>query len=263
MLQTTDEENISWPGFLNRSVDITTATKEITAELPNRARATAGSEWAWIGLICSLLVLAGAHRYWRDWYFQSLAQKSEVSPFPLKDFPRHLNQWKSDADKDESLEPDIVWISGAKDYLVRTYVDEESGPTAVVMIIYGPATKVFAHTPDVCYPAIGCKPEGSPTRIDIPRTGTADKAHFLKENFVKYKPGERDYREVYHSFRNAGEWDVNMYRKYKTFRYNPGMYKVQVQIQGSSSETNNGDDPVIQLLTSIVRELDQYASGNK
>ena len=54
-----------------------------------------------------------------------------------------------------------------------------------------------------------------------------------------------------------------MYRKYKTFRYNPGMYKVQVQIQGSSSETNNGDDPVIQLLTSIVRELDQYASGNK
>ena len=174
----TDEENISWPGFLNRSVDITTATKEVTTELPNRARATAGSEWAWIGLICSLLVLAGAHRYWRDWYFQSLAQKSEVSPFPLKDFPRHLNQWKSDADKDESLEPDIVWISGAKDYLVRTYVDEESGQTAVVMIIYGPATKVFAHTPDVCYPAIGCKPEGSPTRIDIPRTGTADKAAF-------------------------------------------------------------------------------------
>ena len=56
---------------------------------------------------------------------------------------------------ENTLEPEIARIAGATDHLIRTYVDEKSGQTAAVMILYGLAYIVWPHTPDACYPANG------------------------------------------------------------------------------------------------------------
>lgn len=221
-----------------------------------RARPAPKSEWAWVALICMLLIVSGAIRYSRDGWFQSLSRESELSPFPLSEFPKELGSWRAKEGSEATLEPEIARIAGASDLVIRTYVDQ-NGETALVMIIYGLAHKVWPHVPDICYPAIGFVQGSSSDDVDIPVPGTTTKARFRVQSFAKNSPGERDFRKVYHSFRNAGEWGVDMGKNWKIFRYHPGMYKVQVQRQGLKSDLESQNDSVDQLLGLIVREIDR------
>ncbi len=80
----------------------------------------------------------------------------------------------------------------------------------------------------------------------------------LAETEADYVMRQRDYREVYHSLRNAGEWGIDLEKNWKIFRYHPGMFKIQVQHQGSSTGKNENDSSVDQLLGLIVREIDRH-----
>jgi len=239
------------------------AKKETSAELPVPSRPAVKLEWRWVALICMLLVISGAVRYGRDRHFQSLSRESEIPLFPLNEFPKELGSWRMEEGTEETLEPDIARIAGASDHLIRTYVDGKSGESAVVMIIYGLATKVFSHVPDVCYPATGFKsvPPTEDVGIDVP--GTSNKARFRKQSFIKYKAGQGDYREVYHSFRNGDEWGIDPSNNYKNFRYHPGMFKVQVQHQGSSSGQKGENDSVKGLLGMIIGEIERCVPKKK
>jgi len=239
---------------------IIAATNETRDELSELTKPPAKLEWRWIALICMLLVISGAIRYWRDWQFQSLSRESEMPPFPLNEFPKKLGSWRVFEGSEATLEPDIARIAGASDHLIRTYVDEKSGESAVVMIIYGLAYRVWPHVPDACYPASGFKSVPPLDDIDIQIPGTANKARFRRQHFVKYKTGQRDYQEVYHSLCNAGEWGIDMAKNWKIFRYHPGMFKVQVQVQGSSSGHESENDSVNQLLEQIVGEIDRHVA---
>jgi hypothetical protein len=236
---------------------IIAATNKTRDELSELTKPPAKLEWRWIALICMLLVISGAIRHWRGWQFQSLSRESEMSPFPLNEFPKELGSWRAKEGSEATLEPDIARIAGANDYLIRTYVDERSGESALVMIIYGLAHRVWPHVPDVCYPANGLKQVSPSNDMDIPVLGTTTKARFRMQSFARYKPGERDYRVVYHSFRYAGDWGLDMGRNWKFFRYHPGMFKVQVQLQGSSSGHESENESVNQLLEQIVGEIDR------
>jgi transposase len=69
---------------------IIAAKNETSDELPVLSKPAAKFEWRWIALICMLLVISGAIRYWRDWHFQSLSRGSEIPLFPLNEFPKEL-----------------------------------------------------------------------------------------------------------------------------------------------------------------------------
>lgn len=230
---------------------------EVLAESSQPSRPPVKFEWRWIALICMLLVISGVARHGRDWQFQSLSRVSEVPPFALSEFPKELGSWHAVEGSDKRLEPEIAQIAGASDHIERVYEDERSGERASVLIIYGLAYRVWPHVPDVCYPASGFKLVPPSNDFDLPIPGTTTNARFRMQNFAKFKAGERDYRQVYHSFRNAGEWGIDMAKNWKIFRYHPGMFKVQVQHQGSSSGEKREDDSVDQLLGLIVREIDR------
>ena|SRR5271157_3983393 len=240
---------------------IIAARNEINDELPLLSKPATKLGWRRIALICMLLVISGTIRHWRDWQFRSLSRESEMPPFSLNEFPKELGSWRAAEGSEEVLEPDIARIAGASDHLIRTYVDDKSGESAVVMIIYGLAYRLWPHVPDVCYPANGFKSVNPPEDIPIQVPGTSNRARFRMQNFVKSKAGQRDYREVYHSFRNAGEWGLDMGRNWKLFRYHPGMFKVMVQHQGSSSREKRETDSVNQLVGLIVCEIDQRVTG--
>ena len=61
---------------------------------------------------------------------------------------------------------------------------------------------------------------------------------------------------VYYSFQNAGQWEPDMAQNWKSFRYHPGMFKVQVQFQASSSGKIDKSS-VEELLGRIVQEIEQ------
>lgn len=104
-------------------------------------------DWEWLILICMLLASSGGIRYWRDWQFQSLLKESEVPPFALGEIPDVLGAWHAIEGSENTLEPEIARIAGASDHLIRTYVDEKSGQTATVMILYGLAYIVWCTHP--------------------------------------------------------------------------------------------------------------------
>src|SRR5271157_1338273 len=84
-------------------------------------------EWRWFVLICMLLLISGAVRYGRDWYFESLNKSSEIPLFPLNEFPKTIGTWQAEERSEGSLEPDIARVAGASDHVIRTYVDQKSG----------------------------------------------------------------------------------------------------------------------------------------
>lgn len=77
------------------------------------------------------------------------------------------------------------------------------------------------------------------------------------QNFVRYKAGQRDHKEVSHSFRNAGEWGLDMEKNWKLFRYHPGMFKIQVQYSGSINGQPGENEPVNELLGLIAGEIER------
>jgi uncharacterized protein DUF3485 len=246
---------------MNNALIATTATNEARDESLEPSKRPTRFEWRWIAFVCMLLGISGGIRYWRAWQFQSLSKESEVPPFPLKEFPKDLGGgWRAVEGSETTLEPEIAQIAGASDHLIRTYVGD-SGESVVVMILYGLAYRVWPHTPDVCYPANGFKsvPPSGDVEIQVPDTTT--KARFRMQNFVKFKTGQGDYREVYHSFLNAGEWGLDMAKNWKSFRHHPGMFKVQVQHQGSSLSGNTESNSVKQLLGRIVVEIERRSAA--
>ena len=188
-----------------------------------------------------------------------------MSPFPLSEFPKELGGWRAKEGKEETLEPDIAQIAGASDHLIRTYVDDKTGEGAVVMIIYGLAAKgVWAHIPAGLLSRQRLSSRLMRQARWMSSSGTRDHGaqSFAKymQGFDKSKPPERDFREVYHSFRYAGEWGLDMGKNWKMFRYNPGMFKVQVQRQNPRSSIESENESVDEFLGLIVREIDQHVA---
>jgi hypothetical protein len=237
------------------------ARKETRNKIAKVYRPVVKSEWPWVALTCSLLVVSGAIRYSRDWQFQSISRESQVSPFPLSEFPKKLGSWTALEGSEAILEPDIARIAGASDHLIRTYVDRKSGEAVVLMIIYGLASRVWPHVPDICYPANGFQQLRETGELDISVAGGESKARFRMQSFAKYsRPGERDFREVYHSFLYSGEWGLDMGKNWKKFRSCPGMFKVQVQHQTSRSSIDRENESLDGFLGQIVGEIEQKVS---
>jgi Protein of unknown function (DUF3485) len=214
-------------------------------------------DWRWILLVGLLCGISGGVRRWREWQFSSLARESGVAPFALKELPTELGDWRVVEGSESTLEPDIAQVAGASDHLIRTYISERSGASAVVMVIYGLATRVWAHTPDVCYPASGFDVIPPTQDIDIPIPEMTSRARFRVLQFAKFKAGHRDFRRVYYSCRNAGEWGLDMGSKWKRFRHHPGMYKIQIQTQAGSLDDSKDRESLERFLGELVREIER------
>jgi Protein of unknown function (DUF3485) len=238
--------------------EVSMALLEVSTQSQPDLKSRASLQWKWIALICLLLGISGSVRYLRDSRFYALVKENEQCPFPLAEFPERLGTWRTLEGSESSLEPEFAEISGAKDSLIRKYFDDKTGQTADVLILYGLATIVSHHIPGACYPAQGMNPV-SPKRdkdvvISVPDSTV--QARFLEEHFFKAIPGQVDYRVVYHSFLNAGQWDYAVDNKWKSFRYHPAMFKVQVQRKAENSGKTD-ENSYQDLLGRIVQEIDR------
>jgi hypothetical protein len=235
----------------------TKASPKDRSVLANPPHSLPAVRWRWLIVACVLLGISGAFRYWRDWQFESTSRESETPPFHLDEIPKTLGSWHAVEGMDETLEPEVQRIAGATDYISRMYKDEKSGQTALVLVLYGLAQMVHAHTPDVCYPSAGFSlvaNSESVVRIPIPETRAT--APFRRETFKKSKAGQQAAEEVYFSFLNNDQWDFNMARHWKRFRLHPGMFKVQIQSRASGlGQIEN--TPVNELLSAIVGQIEQ------
>lgn len=219
---------------------------------------TAKRSWRLIGLVCLLLGVSGAVRYWRDFQFLQIEHQSREAPFPLKNLPMVVGSWRALEGVETTLDPEIAKIAGSSDHILRTYVNDKTGDRASVLVLYGLATLVWGHTPQVCYPAVGFQPLAAYRDVDIP-LGDGKTAPFREALYGKVEAGAVSRHEVYHSFRNAGEWRADMAGYWKRFRGNPGMFKIQVERRSESAEID--DEACRDLLAGLVEAIEERSAA--
>ena len=113
-------------------------------------------------------------------------------------------------------------ITGGTDHILRTYVDELTGVSLVVLVLFGPAEPVIPHTPEVCYPASGYQPADDADGSGRSSRRTGSSTSVFRSAVYAKSGGRAMLREgVYYSFRLEGQWspDVGAGRKFP--RRNP------------------------------------------
>ncbi|MDG3008138.1 exosortase-associated EpsI family protein [Paludisphaera mucosa] len=221
---------------------------------PERVPTPRKVDLRWIAMICLLLGASGAFRYWRDFQFASLESQSKGCPFPLKEIPGVLGSWRQVDGVEAALDPEIARLAGSTDHILRSYENTTTGEKATVLVIYGLALNVWGHTPDICYTNTGYKSLSAGREVMIPVKDAATPVPFREGLYGMFQGGAASYHDVFHSFRNAGEWRPNMESRWKQFRYNPGMFKIQVE--RLIKDPAKIDDSCQDLLAALVASIE-------
>jgi hypothetical protein len=219
------------------------------------------SPWALTIATCLLLATSGGFRFWRDYQFRWIARESERCPLELSEFPKILGAWYADEKTNPQLDPEIARIAGANSYIMRNYINKKSDAVVLVLLLYGSATSVFGHTPDVCYPASGYQPIMTPVDHQFSDPSSPFPARFRSAFFSKSTGPTTRYEEVYYTFYYNQRWLPEVANQWKSFRYHPGMFKVLLQRQTMDLSTENS--PTESLLKEIVRAVNVRIDQNQ
>ena len=134
-----------------------------------------------------------------------------------------LGPWKG---KDTELDPLIARATGADQIVTRRYVNQDTGATIDVILLYGPAVEMYIHAPEVCYPAAGyAQVAGPDVRAIKSGAGVGARSGRWSTPRARGAPGEL--QEVYYSWWYDGRWSPDV-GKQKHFERIPSMYKVHL-----------------------------------
>lgn len=222
------------------------AAPPATATAPRSARALL----ACAGLACALVLGSGAVRWWQARRVEDTLAVGRESRFPLDTLPMQLGDWKGDKTE---IDPQIVARTGSNDLITRRYVNQTTGVALDVIVLHGPASDIFIHTPTVCYPQAGFSPLGDVSERAI--RGPDGKLTFRSAAFAKGDPGKEDRQEVYFSWRYNGRWQTTVNRPKEMERV-PGMYKVQVARPILPNESRTLDNPCEAFLEALIPVLE-------
>jgi hypothetical protein len=214
--------------------------------------------WTWMVVTCVMLGISGGVRFWRDYEFRALAEEYANCPFPLKDFPRELGNWRGVDGSDAQLDPLIARLAGSSDHLIRTYVDEKSGERVTALVLYGPALNVYGHSPEQCYPSTGFTALREPKDRSFSLPDGSGGGQYRYGYYVKRIGATTECTEVFHGFLYDGQWLASAADRWKSFRYHPGMFRVMLdrQIAGVPNEENTDNDLVMEsLFRAIAGEI--------
>jgi hypothetical protein len=235
-----------------------------TVERPRPApRRPPGPSWALVALACAVLAAAGGVRWYQERRVERILEGGRTSPFPLKSLPMTLGTWQVPDGREEPLDVDVARMTRCVDYLRRSYVDDQTGVRAEVLILYGPST--IAHVPEVCYPGAGFKQVGGTSVLTFlpPEKLGKDKrpllpsgpAWFYSLIFGKGEGGAAQWEQVAYSLRYNGRWTTAL--DFKTINRLPGLYKVQLVRRISERERLDAGNPCESLLEALLPELER------
>ena len=202
---------------------------------PGGAGAAApGVPWARVALACAVLVASGGARWWRARRIDAVLEQGKQSPFPLKDLPLTLGDWRGEP---AAPDPEIVRTTGATDFTFRRFVNQSTGVALEVYVLYGPAVDLFLHAPENCYPAAGFALKQAAAERTV-EAGPL-RAPFRTLVYGRGEGAQTDLQEVYYSWRFQGRWSPD-YGKFKQLERIPGMFKVQLarRIVGQGAATS-------------------------
>jgi hypothetical protein len=208
------------------------------------------------GLACALVLGSGAVRWMQVRAVDAKLGKDRDSPFPLDSLPMTLGDW---AGEKTELDPLIVARTGSNDIITRRYVNRATGVALDVIVMHGPATDVFIHSPTNCYPRAGYSVAGD--AADRPVPGPDGPVPFRSIAYSKGDPGRAETQEVYYAWRYNGHWTSLDRPNVKELQRVAAMYKVQVARRLLRDEARNVDNPSEAFLAALLPPLEARIKG--
>lgn len=195
--------------------------------------------WMRVVLAVVLIGASAGVRIWQQGRYDEVLRSGQASPFPLAEVPLELGVWKG---IDDQLDPDIASGTGAVDAIFRTYTNQQTGVKVSLILLYGPATEVFIHAPEVCYTASGYDTLLGPDTRSVAFQGRDAKAPFYAHTFGRGEGGYREIQRVICSWFFNGKWSP-VQANFKVMERVPGMYKLHLARGASPTERFDGSTP--------------------
>jgi hypothetical protein len=220
------------------------------ADRPSRAL------MACAALACALVLGSGAVRWRQARQVEARLAGEKESPFPLESLPMTLGEW---AGEKTELDPLIVARTGSNDLITRRYVNQATGVALDLIIMHGPASEIFIHTPTNCYPRAGFAPAGESAERRV--RGPDGPVPFRSVAYAKGEANRADIQEIYFSWRYNGHWTSLDRPNVKELQRVAGMYKVQVARRLAREESRTVDNPCEAFLEALVPALEARIKG--
>lgn len=238
------------------SLTETSAAEPTEAAVPElRVRKFTPGAWFRLALACVVVAASGGVRLWQAGKVDAALEAGRQSPFPLEQIPTTLKSWKGETTE---MDEKIVRATGSTDRITRRYVDQRTGVNLDVIVLYGPTSDMFIHSPELCYPKAGFHTSGDARSCRVPvGKGTVP---FRSLVFAKGEGGHTELQEIYYSWRYNGRWTPNVSSPKESQRI-PGMYKVQIARRVFANENLEHDNPAEAFLEVLIPELERRFAG--
>jgi hypothetical protein len=229
------------------------STVEAPSPLPSPSHAGLAPRrkwfWAKVSLAIVLVVASAGVRWVRADRYAELLETGELPPFALEDLPMSYGPWHG---KDVKMDSEVARVTGASGMASREYVNDRTGVKLSVVVLYGPAGKVFVHAPELCYPAAGFRTVEGPL---VQKIAVGErKLPFASLLYEKGFGSVRDRRQVYYSWYFGGRWSPAALKQKEVDRM-PGMFKVHVERRAGMHEQIDLNDPCIDFLELLLADL--------
>ena len=225
---------------------------------PVKARATSRPPARWVPRLaaaCLLVLASGFVRQIQVDRVRKYMDEGRVAPFKLAAVPMQLGSWTG---KGVELDPAIVKGTGSNDLITRRYTDSQTGVSLDVIVLYGPTTDIFIHSPELCYPKAGYVIARDP--LDRTIATAAGDVPFRAIVYTKGDPGRPEVQEVYYSWRHSGRWS-SLPTSPKESERIPGMYKIQIARPASPNEARTTNNPCESFLEKLIPDLEARING--
>lgn len=208
--------------------------------------------WVQVGLAVVLVSVSAGVRVWQQARVESTVLSGWVSPFPLEDLPLELGPWEGHTGE---LDPLIARSAGAVDTIHRSYVDRRTGCRINMIVLYGPASSVYIHAPELCYPTAGYTQVGPKREHKVPLPD-GRQIPFRSLVYAKGEGGPTSREEVYYTWHYNNRWTPYMLSTKRIQRLS-GMYKVHLARPVTETEKLGDSDPCQEFLSFLLPELER------
>ena len=232
-----------------------------TAPQPRSAPAPrSGIAGTWVRVIVvSVLLLgsAGVRALQTDRIESSIQAIRKRPKVELASLPMDMGSWKGIT---TDLDPIIARATGADQIVTRRFVNQETGVSLEVILLYGPAVEMYIHAPELCYPQAGFALVDGPDDRTI-KAGTSE-FPFRSLLYSRGEGAQADLQEVYYSWWYNGHWTPNVGLQ-KQFERIPGMYKVHLARRIIPGEKRRIGNPCESFLQELLPEIERQMSTNQ
>jgi Protein of unknown function (DUF3485) len=216
------------------------------------ARLAAGA-----AIACALVLASGAVRWWQVRRVDATMNAGlNERQFKLDEIPLTLGHWTG---VKTEMDQRIVAATGSHELITRHYTDSDTGVGIDVIVLFGPSSDIFIHTPELCYPKAGFTSHAAAVDRTLDCGGV--EAGCRSVAYVKGDSGSRDIQDVYFTWRYNGRWTPNVGSPKQLERI-PGMYKIQIARKLSAKESHADDrDPCESFLKVLIPDLESRITG--